>query len=1106
MDEMLSAIADYYSGSNNTIWQKIQLGTASAQEISYAFSQIPQKQLIIDTALDGSTLGYSYADPVYMQTLNNDVQQILDGVNSNLTPGQYADGNSFTGHFPGTFSGGGGSDYTVNTGSIEGASGVGNTVMTIADRLSLAVTGVNVGAKLGKVIDETLYNANPEWWDENFPTINPDTWTSIAGKNELGESFIRVLFGIKDGNMTTYVPEDVLVQVYQLLRDLGYMDTTPTIDPSVIVIGNIAPAYIRGPVSSLCQEVFGLPLAPNVAPDNTDALLIKWHDIPYIIINMGNNPFDLPETITVTLKKGDSDNTWYIDGHIDVGYTYGLRPNSTNTEVVIASSSTVQITSISNTISPDNSPDGYVLIDGTLEIKEIKTNPNSNQYPPDAITGTTFNDVKQQLKNTYPDLFANPIHEDVLQPDGTIKTITYIPVPWGTEKATPESYTDPDVEIQQQTQTMPKTNPEVTNKTETDYYVDPEICTDILGEPTISPPSDTTPDVPVTGTGESPEIVPVTGSASSLWAIYNPSQSEVNAFGAWLWNSDFVEQLKKLFNDPMQAIIGIHKVFVTPDTGNSEYIKCGYLTSTVSAKTVTSQYKSIDCGTVSLNEYFGNVFDYDPYTIVKCFLPFIGIVTLNVADIMRSRINIKYTVDVITGACIAEIKISRDGNSSILYTYSGSAIVSYPLSSGSYAGVVAGVLSITAGLIGTAMSGGAMLPAMLGAGAALPNAKTHTSINGQFTGCAGAMGGKIPYLIITRPITRVAAKANQYTGFPSNYNVKIGSVTGFFKCVDVHLCISKAYKNEIDEIMTLLKTGVLTDGVRNDNQAVVIREIEPLKVTVNGKYIASGNLRGYSPVTVDVPNPPLYDITIDTNGSYNPSDYNYYGFGTLTVNVSSGGIPLININTWNTYTAEQKRSYGLVALEYTQTGYDRGELINGADYYGTLIQTGTGSNNVTFASNVSGNYKLLVLALNSEASTHNLDITVTQNGNTITGNTITYNAYYGSGVNRRNYRFNLYEITLEANDTINITVTNASTFTSLVYAVTDIPVITNMLQEYSTADSVCSGSYNNNCHLIMGTFNANNGGTIELQEYTANTQVQTANPGYSYKSAYIFWF
>lgn len=809
----IQSILDYF-GSSSSIYRKIVFGTATDSEISYALSQVPQMK--VDVSAAGTTLGYSYADPVYVVPSQTD--DIISSVNSNN--GFSTLGGSTSGG--GTVAGGGGgsnTNYNVSFGRdpvtgqayIEaGKNSLGQTIMAVADRVALGVTGVNIGAKLGKAIDQTLYNLNPAWWDEHLPAINPQTWTQLAGENELGQSFIRTLFGLKpDGTVTGYVNENILAYYYQMLMELGLWNSgdsqTATIDDTVRE--TVDPNHnITLPFEFIDTTEFQI-LRPNgdlykyVAPDPVSVVQTSTGYLIYVS--------KTPNSITINrYRSRDGGVTW-----TDMGTTY-TRSSRTyfnqtvHYESLGVSTYTVLTPVPTVTVTPNTSNDASIAwitqygdvytpgsgIDGFTDIS------GAPQYPPTNITGTTTDEVLQQLKQQYPDLFDNTITDTVLQPDGTTQTINYVPVPWQISNPT-------DV-----TQTSPITQPNPTTSTDINPDTAPEIITHPQDEPqpfddtTTPPPTTTTPD---TGTGSSDPIVMPTGQASSLWAIYNPTQGELNSFGGWLWSSNFVEQLKKLFNDPMQAIIGIHKVFATPSTGGSRTIVCGYLDSGVSSKIVTSQYSKVDCGSVSLQEYFGNVFDYSPFTTVKIFLPFIGIVPLDVSFIMRSTISVEYTVDVLTGACLANVTVNRDGCGGVLFTYGGSAIVSYPISSGSYTGVVAGALSLATGIVGTVASGGAMLPATLGALSGLGRMKTEIQHSGQFSGSAGAMGGKKPYLIISRPQTRIAENVEQFEGIPSNVTMKIGSCAGFTRITQAHLIIPNAYNDEISEIENLLRMGVI---------------------------------------------------------------------------------------------------------------------------------------------------------------------------------------------------------------------------------------------------------------------------------------------------------
>ena len=448
----------------------------------------------------------------------------------------------------------------------------------------------------------------------------------------------------------------------------------------------------------------------------------------------------------------------------------------------------------------DNSQEGKdiatIILDGTRAIPSpiegMEDDPRaSTQIDPSNISGTTPQTVLPQLKQNYPQLFGDAIYEDVLQDDGSTKTITYLPIPFPTK----------DEQGKPITGIPSQDNPQVDPDTDTDTLIDTLIDT-------ITQLLNPTP--PATGDGDSPTTVTPVGSASSLWKIYNPTQAQLDSFGAWLWDSTFVEQIKKLFNDPMQAIIGVHKVFASPSIGGSATIKVGYLDSQVASDWVDNQYTTIDCGTVNVREYFGNVFDYAPYTRISLYLPFIGIVDLDVADVMRGSVSVVYHVDVLTGACLADVIIKRDSAGGVIYQYSGSAIVTYPVSSGNYMGMVAGVLSVAGGIAGTILSGGALAPALVGGAVGMSHLHTDVGKSGGFSGCAGAMGAKKPYLIISRPQTRMAGNFEHFTGLPANSHVTLSSCSGFTRVKSVYV---KTTKKSTDEekamIEAQLKKGVL---------------------------------------------------------------------------------------------------------------------------------------------------------------------------------------------------------------------------------------------------------------------------------------------------------
>lgn len=433
---------------------------------------------------------------------------------------------------------------------------------------------------------------------------------------------------------------------------------------------------------------------------------------------------------------------------------------------------------------------GYMAFYGTTTTTDIV--PGIKEQPGATIpilpNTTDIADIKDQLKEQYPHLWDNAITNNVINPDGTISTITSVPVTMPDKDLNGDPITG---QSNQQTPSIdPNTSPDSQQQSAFDNFT--------------NPPTD-----PTTGSGQTPPPILPTGSASSLWAIYNPTQGQLNQFGAWLWSDNFIDQIKKLFNDPMQAIIGVHKIFVTPPTGGSATIVCGYLDSGVPSRTVSSQYTTVSCGSVSLREYFGNVFDYNPYTEVSIYLPFIGIQRLDVDDVMRATISVEYTVDVLTGACQAKVNVMRDSAGGTIYCFSGNCSVTYPISSGSYMGVVSAIASVAGTLVSAVATGGATAPLAVGAVSGLMHAKTNVQHSGSLSGNAGACGIKKPYLIISRPQTAMPAAYESIEGTSTNYTVKLGTCSGYTRVKEMHVDGVNCTASELADIERLLKEGVI---------------------------------------------------------------------------------------------------------------------------------------------------------------------------------------------------------------------------------------------------------------------------------------------------------
>ena len=790
----------------------------------------------------GNVLGYTYTDNYGAISYGQD---LFGQLNSNLETGSSAASNVFSTSYGTDIVpvSGGNNLITMPGGMTKYNNGVAsNNIKSVFGSIGQATLAAGVGIKMGKALSGGIYNIGTafgqDWWE-----YNPETWSSITkGDDSIGAKLFNIVFGLDgSGNVQSYVDINAYGYMAQLMNQYQWFastnDTIPSYNPQSSAWELSKPDIYRYPISASQEKTFTTSRyrLSNNTLEYTYTYTVTCDGPTYAYFFMDGNGLYIEAPLVVSRYPVTVQYVrqyYYSDGQPG-GVTTGGFNQQTSTidgvtyyasgsKSVQSNTYTYQVPFVSSVLNTTNAyndvkyPDLMKLtfngdmVPGGSPIEGIED--NGGQTP--NTTGWDFDhldDVVASLKQQYPDLWDNRISNTVTQPDGTQKTYDYVPF------IMPNGLTSGNIDTSTNSPTQTYYNPDNSTLTQLQTLIEmltnPETST--LSNPdtaTQTGTNDTNPTAPYnpsdTGSGQgSPDVSP-TGEASSLWAIYNPTQAQLDSFGSWLWSSNFVDQLKKLFNDPMQAIIGVHKVYATPPTSGNANIVCGYLDSGVSAAKVSAQYTTINCGTVNLGEYFGNVFDYDPYTKISVYLPFIGVVPLKTSEVMRSTVNITYGVDVITGACLAKVKITRDGAGAILYSFGGSCACHYPISSGSYSGIISGVLTAATGIAASVATGNP-LAAAAGVVSGASHMRATVQHSGGFTGCAGAMGPKIPYIIIERPQTKMAAGYEDFEGVPQNEIVSVGSCSGYARFSEVHISSSRAYDAELSEIETLLKNGVL---------------------------------------------------------------------------------------------------------------------------------------------------------------------------------------------------------------------------------------------------------------------------------------------------------
>lgn len=778
--KLIEAVSNYY-GSGSDQWQYIiqNIGTNDLGEVAKLLKQVPNVDVWTDR--NGRVVNYTVNDVLKGFSASENIGNI-----SNSNTISSITGSSINASIPSIIS------KSATTGELSGLSGIGlrastgTTVTGIAKTIGAGIGAVALGAQLGKVIGTALYEGNPDTWDEGVLSgLSNEDWGkfAISLKDQATEGILG-LFGVDGDTTTMYLDENFAGYMAWYMAENGMLNEPDTIAKSNDLIENVSSFknYSTDGVH-YSENAYRISSSGNEILAKEDFKITDNEDTIYYFYLANTNskivgagacskkPFKWQSHDAS--KYTFNNNTFYYSSPLGVTYK-STHPQISN----VYHNNVLNYTSILYS--------GAVILFGDISTiggyDGITDNDDSKQFNPTGVGSVST--ALGALKNQYPELWDNAIHTKVPQEDGTEDERVYIPLPIPNFK----NEFDKQPTTGTPSQSNPSISPDTTPKDELDNTAG-----------TIAPPQTPSQD-DNTGSGETPSIIVPTQTASSLWAIYNPSLSQLNSLGSWLWSSNFIDQLLKIFNDPMQAIIGLHKVYVTPQISGSGNIKVGYLDSGVSSNIVGNQYTYVDCGTVSLREYYGNILDYSPYTDVKLYLPFIGIVTLDIADVSRASINVKYGVDVLTGACLASVSVYRDNAGGVLYQYSGNCACQYPLSSGSYMGMVTGAI----GALGS-LARGSVVGGMMGI------AGMHTNIehSGGFSGNAGAMGIKKPYLIISRPQSQMNDAFPSIQGYPSNYYTVLNNCSGFTQVKDCHVENINATDYELKEIKKLLMEGVI---------------------------------------------------------------------------------------------------------------------------------------------------------------------------------------------------------------------------------------------------------------------------------------------------------
>lgn len=698
------------------------------------------------------------------------------------------------------------SQLTVLEGGSATTTGVGLLAMDVG------TAGLAIAPALGILAGVGLYNLAPEFWT-NVSNRLVEAGQTVGGK-------VRAFLN-GDTKQAGFSKETIEIFKEAFLEAGLYNGVSEYPEPQTSGAVNITSVATIG---ENFNNIFNLVKNWYDINETVETALLTFlndnKDYPYVLTASNPNRYEGYSPFSIiafnNYVQGDNLNSlptsvWtrngsYVANNYNVFSTYGRKTASdTKMHLInfeISSGSRFTIRGIGIYL--------HTAIDFVYTSLNTIFTPSPNVqdgaiYPTEDPISTTFPTwTPWTLPDSLPEIY--PVELPVINPDATQETAQ-----------TPDEmpFNDDLLEwlIDNFPQPEPIVNPEPapTPEPDPDPQPEPEPIPEPEPEPTDPNPIDPNPTPTPSPLPIIPDL-PDTVESNAMFTVYKPSMTQVNSFGGWLWSSSIVEAIKRIWQNPLDGIISFMKVYVDAPTSGSDTIKVGMLDSEVSAPIVSGQFVTVECGSLNVSEKFYNATDYSPFVSMHLYLPFIGIVELDIDEFMSGEIGITYHVDVYTGTCLAEVKSRRSPdmpNWTIVYTFSGNASQQLPLTSAEFSGALSSLVGVVGGGLAIASGGGlGVLGGVTGMAHAVTHEMVHLAHSGSLSANAGIMGARTPYLILTRRRGYDANGYNQLYGYPSNKTVFLNNCSGYVKIKDIKLETS-ATDSERLEIVNLLKAGVI---------------------------------------------------------------------------------------------------------------------------------------------------------------------------------------------------------------------------------------------------------------------------------------------------------
>ena len=276
--------------------------------------------------------------------------------------------------------------------------------------------------------------------------------------------------------------------------------------------------------------------------------------------------------------------------------------------------------------------------------------------------------------------------------------------------------------------------------------------------------------------------------------------------------SDFKKSEAGIPLDAGQFVIGLYQLpldIPSICTTSQEKIVLGKLETNAVGKKLLTVNRKIHLGEYFISDNCGNNFlDYSPYTEIKLYIPFCGMVELPPNIFINSTVSVDMIVDIISGSCKGIVMCNNTFYTSI----NGSLMCSLPLSLEQCAtkslNVINSANSIMSGIIfGNKNYSALNTVTTLGEAMIENNNIAPSHISGNMDSVVNFYNPQICILFMSYPDVNMGDIGKTH-GKVCNYQDTLNNCHGYTVVNNPHLEI-KCTNTEKDEITKLLEQGVI---------------------------------------------------------------------------------------------------------------------------------------------------------------------------------------------------------------------------------------------------------------------------------------------------------